>query len=199
MDKVIKENRLLTEGLQKVRRVALASGGSGISEAARRKLWEATATLENEVLRGTGRVGPMRSAFPSADSFVRSLRDEQDRCLSSLGWRLTEINIGGKARYFYFRDALPEEVTALETASKVRLYGHKRYRRRTGRKRAKTRARSGTMENDLYWDAQEELQLIHGQRGRVFTMAIQRFSGAALVSHSSGKMTHERLPRCLVA
>lgn len=189
-----KPTPFLTQGLRKMRRVSLAAGGSGLSEAARRQLWDATVSIEGEGLKGTNKMGAMRSAFPTPERFLQSLKDEQDRCLATLGWRVTSIIIDGTERLIFSRNALSVARNAMESASKVQLTGAPRYRCATAKSRGAVRARTGTLDSDLYLDAHKEVKNNHGYKGRAFTLAVQLFSYAALVSHSG--CMYERLLYC---
>lgn len=177
----LRPTEFVTHGLRKMRRIALGMGGSGLSQSARRELWDATVSLEREGLRDTGKVGPMESAFPTPDAFVKSLQDESQRVLSVLGWRITTMMIRGKTRYFYSRNLLSVMQAALEGASEVQLCSTRR-RRSNG-----TRVRTGSLDSDLYMNAESEVLRIHGHRGRVMTVAVQLFSDVALVSWSKCK------------
>lgn len=177
----LRPTEFVTDGLRKMRRIALGMGGSGLSEKARKELWDATVSLEREGLQGIGRVGPMESAFPTPDAFVKSLQDEAHRVLSVLGWRITTMMVRGKIRHFYSRNLLSVMQAALEGASQVQLSSTPR-RRSDG-----TRVRTGSLDSDLYTDAESEVLRIHGHKGRVMTVAVQLFSDVALVSWSKCK------------
>lgn len=185
----LRQTEFVTPGSRKIRRMALGLGGSGLSESARRELWDATVCLEREALKESGRVGPMESAFPTPDAFVKSLQDDSDRFLSVLGWRVTTMVIGGKTRYLYSRNLLSVMLDALQGASKVQLRSTQK-RRPTG-----TRVRTGVLDSDLYIDAESEVLRIHGHKGRLMTVAVQMFSDAALVSWSKCTFRHASLLR----
>lgn len=102
----MRPTEFVTPGLRKMRRMALGLGGSGLTESARKELWDATVCLEREALKNVWRVGPMEPALPTPDAFVKSLQDDSNRFLSVLGWRITAMVIGGKARYFYSQNLL---------------------------------------------------------------------------------------------
>lgn len=171
-----------TQALRKLRRIALGSSGSGMSRFWREKLWEGTVAAERETAKLCGRrrtQGPMEAAFPTAARWVRSLKEEQDRCLAVLGWRTTPIDIAGKTYVFYSRNAMDVAADALGSAEDVQID-------------VKHRAdgvpvtRTCTLDSDLYRSADQEVRRLHSYKGRVFTLAIQLFSDASLVSHNGG-------------
>lgn len=170
--------------LRKMRRIALGCGGSGMSKTWRERLWEATVSTERETAKRCGKggmLGPMESAFPSAARWVQCLKDEQNRCLSVLAWRKTDIPIGGKTFIFYSRNAMDVLVDALESASDVQLHSNVRTRGDGG-----PVTRTGILNSDLYQNAEREVRCLHRYKGKVFTVAAQLFSDSSLVSHNGG-------------
>lgn len=174
----------MNSALRKMRRIALGCGGSGMSKTWREKLWEATVVTERETAKRCGKVGtmgPMESAFPSAARWVQCLKDEQNRCLSVLAWRKTNIIVGGKSFIFYSRNAMDVLVEALESASDIQIKGDVRTRGDDG-----PVTRTGILNSDLYKNAEREVRSLHRYKGRVFTVAVQLFSDGSLVSHNGG-------------
>jgi len=192
--------------LKSMRLFALSAGGCGLSTKAKQEYYETTLAIERAAMRmvaaaearrkkrkkgknGKGKapklvvkLGPLESAFPSAASFVRSLKGEQSRCLSELEWRETDIIVRDKVYKFYSRDMLRVATDALTSAVKVCLRGERRH------DPAGNVIRTNTLDSDIYLEEQADVSRLHaGKRSRgkdvpPFTLAIQVFSDAALVS-----------------
>lgn len=82
-----------TQTLKKFRSFVLSVGGCGLSGPDKEKFWDTVVTGEREALHGTSRQGPMETAFPTAASFTASLRDDADRCMQELDWRVTPFDV----------------------------------------------------------------------------------------------------------
>jgi len=201
----------VTPELKSMRLFALSAGGCGLSRKAKQEYYETTLKIERAAMRmvaeakarrkkrkrgknGKGKapklvvqLGPLESAFPSAASFVRSLKGEQGRCLSELEWRETDIIVRGSVYKFYSRDMMRVATDALTSAVKVCLRGERRY------DEAGNVIRTNTLDSDIYLEEQADVARLHAgkkHRGKdmpPFTLAIQVFSDAALVSWNGSK------------
>jgi len=203
-------SRFVTEEHKRMRLFALLAGGSGLSQKGKAEYWESTVAVERAAMRmaaeadvrrkkrkrgknGRGaRVkvevhpGPLESAFPTASAFVRSLKGEQNRCLSEQRWRETEISVRDKVYKFFSRDLMEVATEALVSATKVVLRGARRWGADG------VRVRTNTLDSDLYLTEQEDVVRMHGGKTHkgmalpVFVMGVQLFSDAALVSWNGG-------------
>jgi len=201
-----KASVFVSKELKDMRLFALSAGGCGLSEQARRDYYETTVEIERAAMKvvaeiearrrrrkkgknGKGRklelnvrLGPLESAFPSAAAFVRSLKGEQWRCLSELKWRETDVILRGTVYKFYSRDIMQVATDALTSAIKVCLHGRRKY------DDAGNVVRTNTLDGDIYLEEQADVQRLHAGRkehGKTmppFTLAVQLFSDAALVS-----------------
>jgi len=207
-----KASVFVSKELKDMRLFALSAGGCGLSEAARREYYETTVAIERAAMKVTAeiearrrrrkkgkngkgrkgsklnvRLGPLESAFPSAAAFVRSLKGEQWRCLSELKWRETDIIVRGTVYKFYSRDVMQVATDALTSAIKVCLRGRRKY------DDAGNVIRTNTLDGDIYLKEQEDVQRLHAGRKEQgmpmppFTLAVQLFSDAALVSWNGSK------------
>lgn len=140
--------------------------------------------------QGSAELGPMESAFPTAGRFVRSLEEDNERCLSELGWRKKLMGIRGTQYTFFSRDALAVAVDALETATDVRIAGD-----RSRRTADAPVMRSETMNSDVFLDAEEDVLRDHHHLGNSFTLAMQLYSDNALLSWSGGSFLATRSSR----
>jgi len=118
---------------------------------------------------------------------VRSLKGEQWRCLSELKWRETDIIVRGTVYKFYSRDIMHVATDALTSAIKVCLLG-KRELNDEGEV-----IRTNSLNSDVYLEEQADVQRLHagkknnGKKMPPFTLAVQLFSDAALVSWNGSK------------
>jgi len=206
-----KASDFVSKELKDMRLFALSAGGCGLSGDARREYYETTVAIERAAMKvvaeiearrrrrkkgknGKGRklnlnvrLGPLESAFPSAAAFVRSLKGEQWRCLSELKWRETDILLRGTVYKFYSRDIMQVATDALTSAIKVCLRGQRKY------DDAGNVVRTNTLDGDIYLEEQADVQRLHAgrkERGKTmppFTLAVQLFSDAALVSWNGSK------------
>lgn len=131
---------------------------------------------------GTGKLGPMQSAFGTAAKFLSSLKHEQDRFLHELGWRQTAIIIAEQTFTFYSRDLWEVAIDAILSAQQPTLF-IERLMRADG-----SINRTVTMDSDLFLAEQASLFQIHklAPSDRVFVMAAQLYSDTALISWSGG-------------
>lgn len=194
-----------------MRLFALSAGGCGLSRKAKANYYESTVAVERAAMRmvaetkarrkrrkkgknGKGRMpelvvehGPLESAFPSAASFVRSLDGEKWRCLSELEWRETDIVVRGTSFKFYSRCIMQVATDALTKALKICLRGERRH------DAAGNIIRTNSLDSDIYLDEQVDVDRLHagkkdGEKNMPpFTLAIQLFSDAALVSWNGCK------------
>jgi len=201
-----RKSDFVTPELKSMRLFALSAGGCGLSKKAKKEYYDTTLAVERAAMRmvaeadarrkkrkkgknGKGKMpklaiklGPLESAFPTAASFVRSLEGEQGRCLSELEWRETDIIVRDKVYKFYSRDMMRVATDALTSAIKVCLRGERRH------DEAGNVIRTNTLDSDVYLEEQADVCRLHAgkkHRGRdmpPFTLAIQVFSDAALVS-----------------
>lgn len=125
--------------------------------------------------------GPLESAFPNADAFVKSLKGEQDRCLAEQQWRMTDIVEEGRSYPFVSRCVVEVARDVFSTSEEVCLEG-----KATG-------VRTGTLDSDLYLAEQADVKALHdlkkeyrGKMLRAFTLAVQFFSDSAVVSENGG-------------
>jgi len=177
-----KPSKFNTPVLKGFRLFALSTGGTGLSNKGRREYWATTVAAEKATAGNSGRVGPMTAAFPTASSFVRALRGEQDRCMAELGWRKTDILLGGTVFVFYSRDLWKVAVEAMLSGIRVVLHGERRWHENG------EAVRSETLNGDLFLNEQEDVRRLHQTLfTNVFVLAIQLYSDAALVSWSGGK------------
>jgi len=209
----------LTKQHKDMRLFALSAGGCGLSLKEKAEYYETTVSIERAALRmvaeaaarrkkrkkgknGKGKpptvnvkVGPLESAFPTAASFVRSLEGEKWRCLAEQEWRETDIPVRGKVYKFYSRDIMKVATDALTTALKVCLRGERKY------DKSGDVIRTNSLDSDVYLEEQADVDRLHaGKKFRgedlpPFTLAIQLFSDAALVSWNGSKLVALRPPR----
>lgn len=177
-----KPSKFNTQTLRKFRLFALSTGRCGLSNKGRAEYWESVVAAEVAATAGTGRLGPMQSAFDTAAKFVSSLRHEQDRFLHELGWRQTEIVIGEQTFTFYSRDLWDVAIDAILSAEELTLFGVRRVRGDG------SIIRTGTMDSDLFLQEQDSVFAIHklAPSDHVFVLATQLYSDAALISWSGG-------------
>jgi len=201
-----RQSHFLTREHKAMRLFALSAGGCGLSRKAKAEYYETTVAIEKAAMRmiaeaaarrakrkkgknGKGKMpkivvkpGPLESAFPSAAAFVRSLEGEKWRCLSELEWRETDIIVRGTVYKFYSRDIMKVATTALTTAMKVCLRGQRRH------DDDGNVIRTNTLDSDIYLEEQADVDRLHAGKKKgsrhmpPFTLAIQLFSDAALVS-----------------
>jgi len=187
--------------LRKFRMFALATGGAGLSQTARVEYYDGVVAAERQTRllnSATGRppvLGPMESSFPSAAAFLRSLKSEQARCLSEMGWRVSDIELAGRSFKFYSRDLVDVAREALQMATNVVLNSRRRFSA-DGRRVLRTTA----LDSDIYQAEQADVFRKHRHcQQPVFTLAVQLFSDAALVSWNGGRFGEdvtERLHAC---
>lgn len=177
-----KPSKFNTQTLRKFRLFALSTGRCGLRNKGRAEYWESVVAAEVAAAAGTGRFGPMQSAFDTAAKFVSSLRHEQDRFLHELRWRQTEIVIGEQTFTFYSRDLWDVAIDAILSAEELTLFGERRVRGDG------SIIRTGTMDSDLFLKEQDSVFEIHklAPSDRVFVLAAQLYSDAALISWSGG-------------
>lgn len=175
----------VTPVLKMFRSFVLSAGGCGLSVKDKARFWEAVVAGERESLRDSGGLGAMEAAFPTADAFVASLRTDADRCMEELKWRVTDFSMGDNTVHFYSRDLMQVLREAAEGADELAILGRRR------RDSSGNVVRSGTIDSDVYLKEQEMVLDMHGRDGmsKVFVMAVQLFSDAALVSWSGGAFT----------
>jgi len=212
-------SEFLSKEHKEMRLFALTAGGCGLSQKAREEYYQTAVAVERAAMQvvaeidarrrrrkkgknGKGRkrnpivrLGPLESAFPTAAAFVRSLKGEQWRCLSELKWRETDIIIRGVVYKFYSRDVMQVATDAMVSAIKVCLLG-KRQLNDAGEV-----IRTNSLDSDVYLEEQADVQRLHagkkdnGKKMPPFTLAIQLFSDAALVSWNGSTLP----PVCLLA
>lgn len=172
----------VTKTLKRFRSFVLSVGGCGLSGQGKEEFWDTAVMGEREALFGTGRKGPMEAAFSSADAFVASLRADADRCMQELDWRETDFEIRNQKAVFYSRDLMQVLVEAAEGAKELDIRGERKLDAND------KVVRTGTLDSDVYLDEQARVLDMHGRDGeaKVFTIAVQMFSDAALVSWSGG-------------
>lgn len=148
--------------------------------------WRATVTGERETAkacRREGTAGPMEAAFPTEAKWVRAWKNEQDRCLSELGWCERVMRFGSTTYSFFSCDSLDVAVEELALAKDVQIEAEKVKSSKEGEV-----IRTCILDSDLYLQAQDEVRSIHGHSGRVFTMAVHIFSDIALLSFNGGML-----------
>jgi len=212
-------SEFLSKEHKEMRLFALTAGGCGLSQKAREEYYETAVAVERAAMQvvaeidarrrrrkkgknGKGkkrnpivRLGPLESAFPTAAAFVRSLKGEQWRCLSELKWRETDIIIRGVVYKFYSRDVMQVATDAMVSAIKVCLHG-KRQLNEAGEV-----VRTNSLNSDIYLEEQADVHRLHagkmdnGKKMPPFTLAIQLFSDAALVSWNGSMLP----PVCFLA
>jgi len=190
---------------------ALSSGGCGLSRKAKAEYYETTLYVERAAMRmvasaaalrkkrkkgknGKGKppkldvkIGPLESAFPTAASFVRSLEGGKWRCLAELEWRETSIPVRGNVYKFYSRSIMSVATNALTTAVKVCLRGKRKIDEHGNV------LRTNSLDSDIYIQEQTDVDRLHsgkkdgGKDIPTFTLAVQLFSDAALVSWNGSK------------
>jgi len=130
--------------------------------------------------------GPVESAFPTASSFVNALDGEANRCLAEQQWRKTEMFDGDSVFLFYSRDVMVVALEAFMKATALCLRG-KRLLAADG-----SVLLSNSLNSDVYLTEQTDVDQIHANKTyngtllKVFTLAIQLFSDATLVSWKNG-------------
>jgi len=130
--------------------------------------------------------GPVESAFPKASAFLSALDGEANRCLHEQKWRKTEIKSGSATYLFYSRDVMIVALDAFTKATSLCLRGKRRFAADN------SVLRTDSLNGDLYMTEQESIDKIHanktvgGKLLAVFTLAIQLFSDATLVSWNNG-------------
>lgn len=142
--------------------------------------------------------GPVDSAFPKAAAYVSALKGEANRCLHEQQWRRTEIKSGTDTYLFYSRDVMIVALDAFMKATALCL----RVKRRFAADNSVLRTDS--LNGDLYMTEQESVDKLHANKthnGRllqVFTLGIQLFSDATLVSWNNGMsiVTHSTILDC---
>ena len=133
-----------------------------------------------------GMDGPVESAFPKASAFLSALDGEANRCLHEQKWRKTEIKSGSATYLFYSRDVMIVALNAFTKATSLCLRGKRRFAADN------SVLRTDSLNGYLYMTEQESIDKIHanktvgGKRLAVFTLAIQLFSDATLVSWNNG-------------
>jgi len=168
---------------------ALATGGADLSQTARVEYYDGVVAAERQTRllnAATGRpsvLGPMESSFPTAAAFLRSLKSEQARCLSKMGWRVSDIELAGISFKFYSRDSVEVAREALHMATNVVLNSRQRFSA-DGRRVLRTSAR----DSDIYQAEQADVFRKHRHcQQPVFTLGVQLYSDAALVSWNGGR------------
>jgi len=132
--------------------------------------------------------GPVESAFPKASAFVSALNGEANRCLHEQQWRRTEIKSGSATYHFYSRDVMIVALDAFMKATSLCLRGKRRFAADN------SILRTDSLNGDLYMTEQESVDNIHANKTHngkllpVFTLAIQLFSDATLVSWNNGML-----------
>jgi len=172
--------------LRKLRLLALSTGRNGMSTAGKESLWDAVVAAERATRPGSSAaLGPMESAFGSAAAFSASFKGEEIRCLTEQGWRETSIPIDGATYTFYWRDLWDAAVEAIVGAKERAMYGERRVRGDG------SIIRSGTLDSDLYLEEQARIFEEHKLKPdeKLFVLATQLFSDAALVSWSGGEFS----------
>jgi len=187
--------------LRKFRMFALATGGAGLSQTARVEYYDGVVAAErqtrllNSATGGPSMLGPMESSFPTAAAFLRSLKSEQSRCLSEMGWRVSDIELAGRSFKFYSRDLVDVAREALQMATSVVLNSRQRFSA-DGRRVLRTSA----LDSDIYQAEQADVFRKHRHCQKpVFALAVQLFSDAALVSWNGGRFGEDcmgSLPAC---
>lgn len=117
---------------------------------------------------------------------MSALDGEANRCLHEQKWRKTEIKSGSATYLFYSRDVMIVALDAFTKATSLCLRGKRRFAADN------SVLRTDSLNGDLYMTEQESIDKIHanktvgGKRLAVFTLAIQLFSDATLVSWNNG-------------
>jgi len=130
--------------------------------------------------------GPVESAFPKASAFVSALKREANRCLHEQQWRRTEIKSGTATYLFYSRDVM---IVALDVFMKATALCFRGKRRLAADNSV---LRTDSLNGDPYTTEQESVEKLHdnkthnGRLLQVFTLGIQLFSDATLVSWNNG-------------
>jgi len=172
--------------LRKIRLFAVSTGRSGLSVPDKEKLWDTIVAAERATAAvvGSRALGPMESAFGSATEFSGSFKGEQDRCLTEQGWRVTDIVISDQNFQFYCRNLWDVAVEAIVGAATLSLFGERRVRGDG------SIIRSGTLDSDLYLEEQAHVfaEYKDHQADKMFVLATQLFSDAAVVSWSGGTL-----------
>jgi len=158
-----KPKKFNTQTLRKFRLFALSTGRCGLSNKGRAEYWESVVAAEVAAAAGTGR-------------FLHELR-----------WRQTEIVIGEQTFTFYSRDLCDVAIDAILLAEELTLFGERRVRGDG------SIIRTGTMDSDLFLKEQDSVFEIHklAPSDRVFVLAAQLYSDAALISWSGGTSAGE--------
>jgi len=73
-DAARKPSKFNTPTLRRFRLFSLSTGRCGLSNTARAEYWESVVAAEVPAVAGTGKLGPMQSAFDTAAKFVSSLK-----------------------------------------------------------------------------------------------------------------------------
>jgi len=139
----------VTRDHKDMRLFALSAGGCGLSRKAKVEYYETTLSVERAAMRMVTsaaarrkkrkkgknekskppkldvKIGSLKSAFPSAASFVRSLEGEKWRCLAELEWRETSIPVRCNVYKLYSRSIMSVATDALTTTVKVCLHGER--------------------------------------------------------------------------
>jgi len=145
--------------------------------------------------------GPVESAFPKASAFVSALKGEANRCLREQKWPRIEIKSGTATYLFYSRDVMIVALDAFMKATALCLRGKCRLAADN------SMLRTDSLNGDLYMTEQESVDKLHankthnGRMLQVFTLGIQLFSDATLVSWNNGMSieTHTSILDCLLS
>jgi len=181
-------SRFCSPALRGALRFALTAGGCGLTELDHVAYAQSLRAVEQEATRGTGVVGPMSAAFPSAHGFLTATRHEQNRVLATRRWMQVTIEIGDRSFMFYYRDVMQVALDALAGAETV-SFGQVpstpagvAAARDAGDDFRDDHESRGTLDADLYVDESREVRRLHGDDARV--LGVQLHADEALVSWS---------------
>jgi len=121
--------------------------------------------------------GELARAFPSKNSFVAAVREEQQRVLSKLCWDVTPLEVEGVKYKFFSRDLLLAVLDLLTNAGHVQLWGEE-----LGDGPDGTRMRAVMMDSNLFLTEELVVRRRHGSLS--FVLGVQLFVDEAVVSWS---------------
>ena len=181
-------SRFCSPALRGALRFALTAGGCDLTERDHVAYAQSLCAMEQEATRGTGVVGPMSAAFPSAHGFLTAARHEQNRVLATRRWMEVKIEIGASSFMYYYRDVLQVALDALAGAETV-SFGHVPSTAAgvaaasdAGDDCRDDHERRGTLDADLYVDEIRNVRRLHGADARV--LGVHLHADEALVSWS---------------
>jgi len=144
--------------------------------------------MEQEATRGTGVLGPMSAAFPSAHGLLTAARHEQNRVLATRRWMKVKIEIGASSFMYYYKDVVQVALDALAGAETVPFgdvsstMAGGTAARDAGDDFRDDHERRGTLDADLYVDESRNVRRLDGADAQV--LGVHLLADVALVSWS---------------